>query len=201
MSIVAIVPYQYLQYTNDELANAGFGPMNFTVPGYVGIVPSFGALHAWDDPTFQAALEAIPYVTLEVGDGDPVERTNALIEAQGAQWPAQAPPLPDTGMVLAGEIYTDGGKSWSIIQSFDRSVYGGPASELAPSIIRYLRAPGSVEEWVQPIDQYDAYKKYNAYTGQPDQCYYKGDQWYVVSGDAAGNNVYAPDVYGWQRVA
>lgn len=199
MSIVAIVPYQYLQYTNDELELAGFGKQNFTVPAYTGVVPSHGAMHAWNDAALQTALEAIPYVTLEVSDGDPVQRTNALIEAQGALWATMAPVLPNSGMVNAGEIYNYEGKPYSVVQSFDRGVYSEPPATY-PALIRYLRPPGSIEPWVQPIDQYDAYKLLNLYTGKPDRCTHTGRTWEVIQADGAGNNTYEPGVYGWQVV-
>jgi hypothetical protein len=199
LSIVAIVAYSDIAAANAALEEAGFGPQNFTVPAYTGIAPSHAALHCWNDPRFQEALEALPYVTIQTEDGEPASLVNTLIEAQGAKWPAKAPELPNTGMVNAGEMYRYQGKGWSIIQAFDRSTFGAPP-ETYPALMRYVRQPGSIEEWKQPIDQYDAYKLVNLYTGAPDQCKHNGQIWKVIQADGAGNNVYEPGVFGWEVV-
>ena len=51
--------------------------------------------------------------------------------------------------------------------------------------------------WVQPLDQFAAYKLVNPFTGQGDRCTHNGKTWYVSQADGAGSNVWAPGVYGW----
>lgn len=109
MSLCAIVPVASLLAANAALEAQGFGPSNFSVPAYTGSRATHAALHAWNDPAFAAAVKALPGVAYEESEGDPVTRTKALIEAQGAQWGAQAPELPD-GPVTADTLYRyDGG--------------------------------------------------------------------------------------------
>lgn len=199
MSIVAIVPVAALLSANAPLEEAGHGPRNFSVPAYTGAGATHAALHAWDDPAFTAAIQAIPGVATDLGDGDPVTRTQALIEAQGAKWGANAPQLPATGTVAAGSLYQYEGQLWSVIQTFSRSTYGAHPSTY-PALIRRVHVPGELEPWKQPLDQYDAYKLVSPFTGQPDQCTYNGKTWKVSAADASGNNVWAPGVYGWAEI-
>jgi hypothetical protein len=66
---------------------------------------------------------------------------------------------------------------------------------------RWARVPGSVAPWVQPLDQFDAYKLLNPFTGQPDKATHNGQTWRVSQADGAGNNVWAPGAFGWVVVA
>lgn len=168
MSLCAIIHVADLLAANESLEDAGFGPRNFSVPAYGPTGATHAALHAWDDPAFAEAVKAIPGVVWEESDGDPVARTLALIEAQNAQWGAQAPLLPDAGMVTANTIYQRDDGLWLCIQQHDRSVYGGDPAQY-PALIRRVRRPGEVLPWKQPIDQYDAYRLVNPFTGEPDR--------------------------------
>ena len=208
MSMVAIIPVASIIAANDLLNNTAgtpgkvsHGPQCFSVPAYTGPGHTYGALHAWTDPVFEASVQAIPGVVWEISDpaGDPVARTNALIEAQGALWGAQAPQLPSTGLVTAGELYRYDSLLWSVIQTFDRTVYGADPSTY-PALIRTVHEPGVIAPWKQPIDQYDAYKLVNQFNGEPDQCTHNGFTWVVTQGDGSGNNVWEPGVFGWTQI-
>lgn len=197
MSIVAILPAANLLAANAALETAGFGPSNFSVVSFTGGKATHAALHAWHDPAFAAAVKAIAGVVTDEGTGDPVARTKALIEAQGAQWGANAPPL--TGNVTAGKLYRHTDQSlWSVIQSYNANTYPDPTA--IPALIRRTIVPGVRAPWVQPIDQFNAYKLVNPFTGKPDEVTHAGKAWKVTLADGAGNNVYKHGVYGWQEI-
>ena len=84
-SLVAILPAANLLAANTALETAGFGKGNFSVASFTGGAATHAALHAWHDAAFVAAVKAIAGVVTDEGTGDPVTRTKALIEAQGAQ--------------------------------------------------------------------------------------------------------------------
>ena len=206
MSMVAIIPIANIMSANDLLNNVAqtpgkksHGPQNFSVPAYIGAAVTHGALHSWNDPVFEADVKAIPNVVWEISDGDPVTRTEALIEAQGAKWGAQAPQLPDSGTVTAGNLYRYDNLLWSVIQTFSRTTYNAHPSTY-PALIRTVHEPGVVAPWKQPTDQYDAYKLVNPFNGKSDQCTHNGSTWVVTQGDGSGNNVWTPGEYGWQKV-
>lgn len=200
MSLVAVVPAANTQAANASLESQGFGPGNFSVPAYGGAsaVPAFAALHAWQEGVFAAAIKAIPGVVWEEGDGDPGTRTQALIQAQGARWPARAPDLPNSGNAIAGTLYRFGEDYWRCIQTFSRSTYNAHPSTY-PALIRRVRIPGVLYEWYQPIDGFDAWKLLNPFTGQPEECLFNGEVWYVTQADGSGNNIWQPGVFGWTR--
>ena len=200
MSLCAIIPVANLLAANAALAGdedtPGFGPRNFSVPAYGPTGATHAALHAWDDPAFAAAVKAIPGVVWEESEGDPVARTLALIESQSAQWGAQAPQLPDAGLVTAGTIYQRDDGLWLVIQAHDRSVFGGDPAQY-PALIRRMRRPGEVLPWTQALDQFDAYKLVNPFTSEPDRCTFGGTEYVVTQGDADGLNVWSPTDFGW----
>lgn len=207
MSMVAIIPVANLLSANNLLNNTAgtpgvksFGPGNFSVPAYTGLSATHAALHSWNDPEFEAAVKAIPNVVWEISEGNPVTRTKALIEAQGAKWGAQAPQLPDTGTITAGSLYRFDNLLWSVIQTFSRTTYNAHPS-IYPALIRTVHEPGVVAPWKQPIDQYDAYKLMNPFNGKPDRCTHNGNTWIVSQADGSGNNVWEPGVFGWTEVA
>jgi len=198
---------------NQTLEDAGHGAGNFSVPAYSGPGATHAALHCWDSPAFLASLQAIPEVTILAGpvdtgevdeegnpitvDLDPQERTKKVAEDQGAVFAKDAPELPSEGMVEADAIYRYGeDEIWYVIQAFDRSVYGDHPSTY-PALIRRVRSPYAVEEWKQPIDQYDAYYVTNPFTGKPDEAYIGDTLYHVTDGNAAGLNVDQPGVFGW----
>lgn len=206
MSMVAIIPVANILTANDLLNNTAgtpgkksFGKNNFSVPAYTGSAVTHAALHSWNDPEFEAAVKAIPNVVWEISTGDPVTRTKALIEAQGAKWGAQAPQLPDTGTITAGSLYRFDNLLWSVIQTFSRTTYNAHPSTY-PALIRRIAEPGVVCEWWQPLDQYDAPKLVNPFTGKPDQRTHNGKTWVVSQADGGGNNVWEPGVSGWTQV-
>lgn len=184
MSIVAIIPIALLLAANESLQQQGFGFPNFSVPVYTGASVTHGALHAWDDPVFEAALAAITGVVMEISSGDPITRTLALIQAQGGQWGQQAPDLPVGGdypegnhPVVAGTMYrwTDG-SMWLVSANHDRAVYGGDPDQY-PAVIRRVRDPNVVGPWNEPMDSLDSYRLVNAFTGEPEECTYDDKTW------------------------
>lgn len=196
----ASIPVANMQAANDLLNNTAnapgkksFGPNNFSVPSYeVGPSPSFGLLHAWGDAEFEAAVAAIPGVVIQQELDNPIVTTSAL----AGEWSADAKPL--TGTVTPG-LYKDAKNVlWWVIQSYNTATYPDPA--LIPALIRMAKVPGEVLPWVQPIDQYDAYKLVNAFTGKPDQCTHNGFTWKVTQADGSGNNVWEPGVFGWTKI-
>lgn len=207
MTITAICPVADMAAVNAALDAAGHGPGNFSVPVYNGgSRPSHATLHAWDDAAFLASLTADARVTVDTSDaGTPRDRVQALIAAQGLQWPGNAPLLPDSGTVSAGEYYRYGeDQMWLVIQSFDRSTFGAPP-DTYPALIRRARRPGQVTEWVQPIDQFDAYLTQDPFTGKPERVTHNGSTWECTSGSAGGPggallNTSEPGVFGWTEV-
>lgn len=194
-SLCAIIPASNLQSANAALAAAGFGPGNFSVASFTGAIATHAALHAWNDPAFVAAVKAIAGVVTDEGTGDPVARTKALIEAQGAQWGANAPPL--TGNVTAGKLYRHTDQSlWSVIQSYNADTYSDPTA--IPALVRRAREPGKALPWVQPIDQYDSYKLVNPFTGKADTALHGGKTWRTK----VDNNVWEPTAQSaeWEEI-
>lgn len=202
MSMAASIPVANMLTANDLLNNiAGtpgkksFGPNNFSVPAYAGPSPTVALLHTWGDPAFEAAVAALPGVTIQQGT-DPASITTLVAETSGATWGQDAKPL--VGNVTPG-LYRDAENVlWWVIQSYDTAIWPDPL--LIPALIRLVKVPGTVGPWQQPLDQYDAYKLMNPFTGQPDQCLHNGDQWQVVQADGAGNNIWEPGVFGWEVV-
>ena len=201
MSIVAIIPVASLAAANSTLETAGFGPRNFSVPAYGATGATHAALHAWEDAAFIAAVKAIPGVVWEESGGDPITRTQALIAAQGAKWGDQAPMLPTSGNATAGTLYAynrSGTRElWYCIQTFSRSTYGD-LPETYPALIRRIRVPGTVAGWVQPLDQYDAYKLVNPFTGKADETEHGGKLWRTK----VDNNVWEPTAQSaqWEEI-
>ncbi len=196
MSLVAVVPVAQVLAANESLAAEGFGPNNFSVAAFGADGATHGALHAWDNAPFAAAVKALPGVAWDESAGDPVARTKALIEAQGAKWGAQSPALPAAGPVSAGDLYQLGGLLWYVIQSFNRTTFPLPP-ENYPALLARFAPPGQVVDWWQPTTQFDAPKLLNPFTGLPDKRKHVGQVWVVTQADGAGNNVWEPGVFGW----
>lgn len=122
--------------------------------------------------------------------------TTAAAEAKGSTWGQDA--LPLTGTVTPG-LYKDAdGVLWWVLQSYNTATYPNPI--LIPALIRVAKIPGEAVPWQQPLDAFDAYKLVNPFTGEGDLCTHNGFTWKVTQADGAGNNVYAPGVYGWTKV-
>jgi hypothetical protein len=187
----ASIPVAQMTTANETLELAGYGQNNFSVPAYTGPSPAFGLLHSWSDAAFEAAVAAIPGVVIQQGLADPIATTSAL----SGEWSADAKPLE--GSVTPG-LYIDSRQMlWWVIQPYDTNVYPDP--EQIPALIRLAKVPGEVLEWIQPLDQYDAYKLENAFTGEPDRCTHDGFEWFVTQADGSGNNVWEPGVFGWEK--
>ena len=204
MSFSAMIPVDKLLASNTALDEKGFGFPNFSVPVYTGPAVTHAAFHACDDPVFYAAVQELDGVIFEDEDdeenpisGNPVERTQTLIEDQGAIWGAQAPDLPDEGVIKPGELYRHGDMLWSVIQQFDRSTYGDEPTAY-PSMIRRVRNPMVAEPWHQPMDQFDAYMLENPFTGEADRAELDGQIYETL----LDNNVWRPDQYpqGWNLI-
>lgn len=184
-----------MQAANATLEAAGHGPNNFSVPSYAGPSPSVALLHAWGDPVFEAAVAAIAGVTITQGD-DPIAMTSEAATVAGSTWAKDAKPL--TGTVTPG-LYVDAdGILWWVIQQYDTAVYPEPV--LIPALIRLAKIPGEALPWQQPLDQFDAYKLVNPFTGEGDYSLHNGRTWQVTQADGAGNNVWEPGVYGWTDI-
>lgn len=194
MSIVAIIPVAKLQAANDTLETAGFGSGNFSVVCYDGAIPSHAALHdSGSDSAFVAALKALPGVVFDDSEGDPVTRTQALIQAQGAAWGAQAAEYG--GTLKAGNLYRyEDDTLWSCIQPYDTAIYSEPPSTY-PALITQVREPGKRLPWVQPLST-NPYKLVNPFTGNPDECTHNGKDWRTL----VDNNVWEPGVQGSERL-
>jgi len=177
---------------NAALEEEGFGPRNFSVPVYTGPAPSHATLHAWGGPDFIAALKALPDVTVSEIEGTPQDRVAAAVAGVSGEWGGDAPEL--TGSVTPG-LYRREEELWWVIQPYDTNVWPDPT--IIPALIRRARVPGEVAPWVQPLDQFDAYKLVNPFTGEPDMVTHDGQTWQVSQADGAGNNVWAPGAFGW----
>jgi len=198
MSLCAVIPVSLKQSANDALEQAGYGSNNFSVPLYTSGGITHAGLHTWDDANFVAAIKAIAGVVWEESNGDPSTRFDALVNAQGAKWGSDAPPYPTSGTILPNQMYrwTDG-EVYQVIQQYDVGVFPLPPTDY-PALIVKARNPYKAYEWYQ-TGQFDAFKLVNPFTGDNDACVFNGEKWYVTEADGAGNNTYAPNVYGWSR--
>lgn len=217
MTIAASIPVANLMAANAELEAKGFGPNNFRIPVYTtGPAPTHATLHCGGNVRDASGNEEYPgshnfLATIKALDGvqfyDPDEPEADQISAPKARVREACPSgskfgfyvEPLAGSVTAGNLYytVDGDSRllWWVIQSYDADVYSDPT--VIPALVRRARVPGVVEPWVQPIDQYDAYKLENPFTGQPDRVTHAGQTWDVTQADGSGNNVWAPGVFGW----
>ena len=203
MSFTVRIPVANIVAANASLAAQGHGPQNFTIPVWTpgSALPSHATLnHGGRDDIFQAHCAALPGAVVLTGAkiGSLMPETMA---AMGGRWGDNAPLLQ--GQVTPGlyrAIPADGGALWNVIQAFDRSVFN-LALATYPALVRQARVPGEIVPWSQPIDQFDAYKLANPFTGQPDMVLHLGQTWRVTQGDGSGNNVWEPGVFGWELVA
>jgi len=196
MSISAAIPVANLTTANATLEAQGFGPGNFSVPVYTNTAPTHATLHCWDYPAFEAAVKALPNVTWSTAEGTPAERVQAAVAPVSGHWAGNAQPL--TGQVTPG-LYRDADDVlWWVIQPYNTAVYPDPA--IIPALIRRARVPGVAAPWVQPLDQFDAYKLVNPFTGEPDRSTRNGKTRVVMQADGAGNNVWEPGVFGWAEI-
>ena len=193
----ASIPVASMVAANTSLAALGFGPKNFSVPTYTDkAVPTYAILHSWGHAAFEAAVAAISGVAITHEGTDPLATAKTAATTIGGAFAASAKPL--TGTVTPGLYLDSVGTLWWVIQSYNTATYPDPT--VLPALIRRARIPGEVQTWVQPIDQYDAYKLINPFTGTGDVCTYNGKTWRVTQADGSGNNVWEPGVFGWTEV-
>lgn len=192
MNFSASVPVADMQAANNALEAAGFGPDNFSVPSYAGPSPAYAVLHCWSNSALESTIEGIPSAVIVHNVNNPIASTDAL----PGDWSGSAQPLE--GVVVHGLYYDAAGVLWWVIQAYDTAVYPDPL--LVPALIRLAKVPGKVLPWQQPLDQYDAYKIVNPFTGSPDECYHDGKHWRVSEADGAGNNIWEPGVFGWSII-
>lgn len=197
MSLCAIIPVASAVSANASLEAQGFGKQCFSVPLYNNGSVAYLGLHAWNDLAFSTAVKAIAGVVWEESGGKPRTRFIALVDSLGVRWGANAPLLPDDGIVLPNSLYRwkDDKELYTVIQQHDRTTYGGDPNQY-PALIIKTRDPYKLYEWYQ-TGQFDAFKVVNPVTGDNDECMFNGQHWYVTAGDGAGNNIYPPNVYGW----
>jgi hypothetical protein len=196
MSLCAIIPVSTIASANQTLAELGHGEQNFVVATYGASGPTHAGLHAWEDSVFIQNIKSIPGVLVNEETGDPVVRFRNLVAQTNSRWGENAPVLPTTGNAVAGTLYNYNEELWWCIQTFNRSTFSAPPATY-PALIRRIRRPDEVLPWKQPIDQFDAYKLNNPFTGKPDKVTHNGQTWVVVQADGAGNNVWQPGVFGW----
>lgn len=198
----ASIPVANMQAANDLLNNTAqtqgvksYGPNNFSVPAYAGPTPSVALLNAWGDAAFEAAVAAIPNVTIKQGT-DPAATTKEAATAKNSTWGQDAKPL--TGTVTPGLYRDTKNVLWWVIQPYNTATNPNPI--VIPALIRVAKIPGEAVPWQQPIDQFDAYKLVNPFTGKGDYSLHNGRKWQVTQADGAGNNVWEPGVFGWTDV-
>ena len=213
MSFTAIIPVAQMAAANAFLENSGdtpdptrgsWGPDNFSVPAYACAAPTHAMFHSGDIAGFREDVAKIVGVVIkdsnpadpeEVAPITPEATTTAAATAAGATWGQDAKPL--AGTVTPG-LYKNSDGLWWVIQGYNTATYPNPA--VIPALIRAARVPGEVKPWKQPIDQYDAYKLLNAFTGKPDQVTHNGKTWKVTQADGSGNNIWQPGVFGWSEL-
>jgi hypothetical protein len=197
MNFSALIPVADIQSAKSSLEAAGYGPDNFSVPVYTNRpAPAYATLHAWGNnlADFYAAVKALPNVVWSETGGTPQDVVNDALSGVSGKWGGNAQPL--AGQVTAGNLYKDAdGGMWWVIQPYDADVFSDPT--VIPALVRRARIPSAVGPWVQPIDQFDAYKLVNPFTGQPDQVEHNGEVWTVTGADGSGNNIWEPGVFGW----
>lgn len=199
MSFTAIIPVASMAAANAFLENServsgrgSWGPGNFSVPAYAGSAPTHAMFHSWDIAGFREDVAQIVGVVIRDGS-TPFANTTAAATAVNSTWGQDAKPL--TGIVTPG-LYVKDSQLWWVIQGYNTATYPDPVASLR----RLARVPGEAAPWVQPTDQFDAYKLVDPFTNAPDVCTYQGKTWKVTQADGSGNNVWAPGVYGWTEV-
>lgn len=194
MGFSAIIPVSDMATANAALEAAGHGPRNFSVPVYGNSRAGWATLHAWSDPVFQSAVESTGAIVSTAGQSPQERVANAISEVSAtAGFGADAQTLE--GHVTPGLYRDDESVLWWVIQAYDTVVYPDPT--VIPALIRKARIPGEAAPWVQPLDQFDAYRLVDPFTDAGELATHNGQTWQVTAGDGAGNNVWEPGVFGW----
>jgi hypothetical protein len=129
------------------------------------------------------------------GESFPMDR---LVATAAIAWANALQPLPSAGVVQAGTYWAHDGNLIFIIQTHNRSTFGGDPAQY-PALARNYRNPWQRKPWKQPTDQFDAYRLVNAITGLPDECSHAGQDWRT----RRDNNVWQPGTGdgGWMRIS
>ena len=89
----------------------------------------------------------------------------------------------------AGDIFRHNRSLYEVIQGHTSQDDWKP--EDTPALYKNHTPVGEIEEWRQPLGAHDAYKI-------GDVVWFEGKKWHCIKGDANGNNVWRPDVFGWE---
>lgn len=130
-NFTATVPIANMAAVNSALEAQGFGPGNFSIPVYGATGVTHATLHCWPDAAFQAALEAIPQVTVTLPgseSSDPAALVDKAATAVSGVRAENLPLLPDKGAVAAKKLYrfeseTEGTKVFYVDKAFSRDTY------------------------------------------------------------------------------
>ena len=99
-------------------------------------------------------------------------------------------PAYEVGKVYkVGDIFTYQRSLYEVIQAHTSQADWPP--DATPSLYKDHIPKGGIEDWRQPLGAHDAYQI-------GDKVIYNEQTWVCVKGDASGNNVWAPGVYGWE---
>ena len=182
MSFSASIPVANMDAANAALAIADggrWGANNFSVPerpaGSTGDATHAGLSHLGTDAAFQAAVAAIPGVTLTAYGA--LVNGYATFKAAQSFDPAAAVNW-EQNPIMTGDQRTYAGKTWESL--VDYNVW------TPPTMWREVVASG-YPAWVQPTGAQDAYPLGARVT-------FNGQNW-ENTGSAA--NVWQPGVFGW----
>lgn len=179
MSFSASIPVANIDAANAALQAAGWGPNNFSVPerpaGSTGDATHAGLSHLGTDAAFQAAVTAIPGVTL-TAYGALVNGYATFKVAQNYD-PAEAVNWQQNPIMI-GAQRTYAGKTWESL--VDYNVWTPPIAWREIVVEGY-------PAWVQPTGAHDAYPLGFRVT-------FNGQNWENTGSSA---NVWQPGVFGW----
>lgn len=119
-----------------------------------------------------------------------IEKASASLEDTDALDAVELFPLWAVGVAYSvGERVQYDGKLYKVVQAHTSQADWTPP--LVPALFTEVAKPGEIPVWKQPTGAQDAYNK-------GDKVHYPtaDDPVYVSTIDA---NVYAPDVYGWEK--
>jgi len=180
MSFSAIIPVANLDAANAALEAQGFGPENFSVP--LRAAGAEEASHAGlnmmgDDPAFQAAVAALPGVSLQTAPAGTVA-FDEHVQDEALEW--SDPTNWTENPIMTGDQRTFDGKLW--VSLVDYNVWTPP--------VNWREVPTTgYPAWVQPTGATDAYPLGARVT-------HVGKDW--ESNTPA--NVWEPGVFGWDEI-
>lgn len=89
----------------------------------------------------------------------------------------------------AGDIFTYNDNLYEVVQAHTSQQDWSPDTTL--SLYKNHTQSTVIANWTQPLGSFDAYQI-------GDKVMYNGQIWICISGDSEGNNVWKPDVFGWE---